>query len=148
VAEHRDQGIVGTLLAYPPTNVVSDHLTRTKHAKTDPRAHDKLLLSGATLLSKIKALAVTETARRHGIGAALLKRCTQIYFHSGYHLIYGMMPPTPGLDSFYRRRGFSVMDPGAPIDLWVIFGIHSHITPGADERYFLRESPRLSSARA
>jgi hypothetical protein len=48
------------------------------------------------------------------------------------------LPPTLGLDRFYRRAGFEVGDAGAPIDLWVVFGVHSLIQPGADERVFLR----------
>jgi hypothetical protein len=39
------------------------------------------------------------------------------------------MPPTLGLDRFYRRAGFEVGDAGAPIDLWVVFGVHSRIQP-------------------
>ncbi|MCG5213266.1 hypothetical protein [Streptosporangium sp. KLBMP 9127] len=42
------------------------------------------------------------------------------------------------MDRFYRRARFEVGDAGAPIDLWVVFGVHSRIQSGADERIFLR----------
>jgi hypothetical protein len=74
----------------------------------------------------------------HAIGAALLKRCRQIYVHCGYLLLYGAMPPTPGLSAFYRRQGFDVIEAGAPLDLWMVFGVHSRILPGAGERFFFR----------
>lgn len=48
------------------------------------------------------------------------------------------MPPTPGLDAFYRRSGFEIQQPGEPIDLWVVFGIHANAVPGANERIFHR----------
>jgi GNAT superfamily N-acetyltransferase len=96
------------------------------------------MLTGAVGLAKIKALAAAETARGRGIGASLLRNCHQVYDRCGYLMLYGQMPPTQGLETFYRRAGFDVLAPGAPIDLWVIFGIHSHIQPGADERIFIR----------
>lgn len=85
---------------------------------------------------------VAEPVRRHGIGAALIKGCQQIYDHCGYQLMYGQTPPTRGLDRFYHRAGFEVGELGAPIDLWVIFGVHSYIQPGTDERIFLRQVRR------
>ncbi|MGW0486324.1 GNAT family N-acetyltransferase [Nonomuraea sp. NPDC003214] len=96
---------------------------------------------GAIGLAKIKAVAVAEIERRRGIGAALLKRCRQIYVHCGYLLLYGAMPPTPGLGAFYRRQGFDVMEAGAPMDMWMVFGVHLSILPGADERFFFRRFP-------
>ncbi|WP_248966363.1 hypothetical protein [Sphaerisporangium perillae] len=35
VAEHDEHGIIGALLAYPPTNVVNDHLAHIKRGNTD-----------------------------------------------------------------------------------------------------------------
>ncbi|MEV1175746.1 hypothetical protein [Nonomuraea sp. NPDC049784] len=54
------------------------------------------MMLGAIGPAKIKAVAVAETERHRGIGAALLKRCRQVYVHCGYLLLYGAMPPTPG----------------------------------------------------
>jgi GNAT superfamily N-acetyltransferase len=81
-------------------------------------------------------IAVIERTRGQGVGAALLKRCKQIYIHCGYMLLYGQMPPTP--DALYRRSGFEIEEPGEPIDLWIIFGMHAKTFPGTDERIFHR----------
>jgi hypothetical protein len=54
------------------------------------------------------------------------------------------MPLTPGLDSFYRRCGFTVLDTGAGFDPWAVFGIHSYIHPDADERIFIWNRPPRS----
>ncbi|NBE98111.1 GNAT family N-acetyltransferase [Nonomuraea sp. KC401] len=137
VAEHRDRGIIGTLIAYPPINVAEDHLQLIP-ARADRREVQKVVLLGAIGLAKIKAVAVAETERRRGIGAALLKRCRQVYVHCGYLLLYGAMPPTPGWSAFYRRQGFDVMEAGAPMDMWMVFGVHSTFLPGAGERFFFR----------
>ncbi len=137
VADHRDQGIVGTLIAYPPANLVAEFLDHGSTAITG-RAGQHMAMLGGVALAKIKAIAIAEDARGHGIGAALLKRCKQLYFHCGYVLLYGQMPPTPGLDAFYRRSGFEIGQPGEPIDLWGIFGVQAKAFPGADERIFHR----------
>ncbi|MBB2749228.1 UNVERIFIED_ORG: GNAT superfamily N-acetyltransferase [Microbispora rosea subsp. rosea] len=140
VAEHRDRGVIGTLVAYPPSNVVNIHLRGRQGKDTvSAKEQQQILMLGAVGLSKVKAVAVQESERRHGVGEAMLKRCTQVYFHCGYMLVYGQMPPTPGLHVFYRRAGFQVLQPGEPLDLWVIFGVHSEIHPGPDERMFIRD---------
>ncbi|MEU0568445.1 hypothetical protein ABZ297_24105 [Nonomuraea sp. NPDC005983] len=41
----------------------------------------------------------------------------------------------------YRRQGFDVMEAGAPMDMWMVFGVHSSILPGADERFSFRRFP-------
>jgi GNAT superfamily N-acetyltransferase len=78
VAEHRDHGIVGALIAYPPSHVAQDHLDFTQRTITDPRERGKLVMAGATAIVKIKAVAVEESARGQNIGGSLLKRCKQI----------------------------------------------------------------------
>ena len=52
---------------------------------------------GCIGLTKVKAVAVAESARGQHIAGSLLKRCKQVYQHCGYLVIYGQMPPTPGL---------------------------------------------------
>ena len=47
------------------------------------------------------------------------------------------MPPTPGLDSFYRQCGFTVLGPGEGLDPWIVFGVPSLISPGPNERIFV-----------
>jgi GNAT superfamily N-acetyltransferase len=100
-AEHRDHGIVGALIACPPSSVADDHLKQTQRTITDPYERGKLVMAGAVGEAKIKAVAVTETARGRNIGGSLLKRCRQVCFHCGYVVIYGQMPPVPGPDAFY-----------------------------------------------
>jgi N-acetylglutamate synthase-like GNAT family acetyltransferase len=140
VAEHRDHGVVGTLVAYPPVNVA------TQMAQQLPNlAERQNLVAAATMfIVKIKALAVAEQARGHNIGGSLLKRCRQVFTHCGYVLTYGQMPPGRGLGAYYQRQGFTVLPVGAGIDTWPIFGIQSRIMPDHGEQIFCRD--RLHSS--
>jgi hypothetical protein len=52
------------------------------------------------------------------------------------------MPPTPGLDTFYRRNGFEVLDSGQGLDLWPVFGVHSRVDTDPGERFFIRYRPQ------
>jgi hypothetical protein len=47
-------------------------------------AHLPAGMLGAIGLAKIKVVAVAAAERRRGIGAALLRRCRQVYVHCGY----------------------------------------------------------------
>jgi hypothetical protein len=38
--------------------------------------------------------------------------------------------------------GFDVLDKGAGLDLWAVFGVHSHIYTDQGERLFIRQAPR------
>ena len=136
VAEHSDAGVVGALIAYPPLRVIADLLDTV--GKGNPKAQQAVLLSGATMISRIHILAVAEPWRRHRVGAALLDACHRIYAHCGYVITYGQMPPTRGLDVFYRRCGFTLLEPGEGFDAWIVFGIHTKIHPQPDERVFLK----------
>lgn len=111
----------------------STGLSATMRAKT--------VLGMGMFLTRIKALAVAEQARGANVGGSLLKRARQVYFHLGYRTIYGAMPPTPGLDHFYHRKGFTVLEPGQPLDLWAVFGDDAKIFPDNGERLFVRHRP-------
>jgi GNAT superfamily N-acetyltransferase len=141
VAEHQDDGVVGTLIACPPVNLTAMHLQATRKTITDPRERDKLMMAGAIGAAKVKAVAVKEAARGRNIGGSLLQRCRQVYFRCGYLMIYGQMPPRPGLEAFYQRNGFQVLGEGEALDLWVVFGVHSRIDTGDGERFFVRYAP-------
>lgn len=135
VAEHRDHGVVGTLVAYPPANVAAQMAQQLP----DLSEQQKLVTAVAMFVVKIKALAVAEEARGHHIGGSLLKRCRQVFYHCGYVLVYGQMPPGRGLDTYYQRQGFTVLPVGTGIDTWPIFGIRSRIMPDGDEQVFCRD---------
>jgi len=143
VAGHRDRGIVGTVVAFPPAHVSQQFVARAEQAGADQRAAGQLALSGAVALAKIDALAVEESARRSGVGAALLGRVTKIYFANGYFYVYGQIAPDrPELIAFYQRRGFEVRQPDEGLDLWVVFGLPGGIRPDRGGRFFVRTEPR------
>ncbi|MET8454545.1 GNAT family N-acetyltransferase [Streptomyces sp. NPDC005209] len=71
VARNSDGQVVGALLGVPSGTVVSG-LAQL------PGSRQHVLLSLLTY-AKIKAVAVSEDARRRGIGAVLLARCVQVY---------------------------------------------------------------------
>jgi GNAT superfamily N-acetyltransferase len=140
VADHRDCGVVGAVVAYPPPNITALHLEGAAGGRriTDPLEQNMVAMSGAIGLAKVKALAVAEPARGRNVGGALLLRCRQVFFACGYVIVYGQMPSTPGLDAFYRRNGFEVLGHGEGLDLWPVFGVHSRIGTGPGERFFIR----------
>jgi len=141
VAEDQAGGVVGAVVAYPPANLVQLHIDGARRrGMTDPQL-SQLMMLGAIGLAKIKALAVAEPARGQHVGTALLLRCRQVFFACGYVLLYGQMPPVPGLDDFYRRNGFEVLGQGEGLDLWPVFGIHSMVDTDPGERFFLRYRP-------
>jgi GNAT superfamily N-acetyltransferase len=144
VAEHREHGVIGALIAYPPSNVALDHLRQAKRRITDPRELSKLAMAGAIWAAKVKAVATAAHARGAGVGSALIQCCSQVYFRCGYVMVYGQMPAVPGLDAFYRRNGFDVLDVGDELDMWVVFGVHSRIRTDPDERFFIRQVPAAS----
>ena len=110
-------------------------VAQTEHLSPNQRI--KILLGGGIDLAKIKTLVIAEPARGQHIGSSLLTCCVQLYLHCGYQVIYGQMPPTPGLDTFYTRHGFDVLAPGEGLDLWVVFGLHFCIYPDPGKRMFV-----------
>jgi hypothetical protein len=83
-----------------------------------------------------------EPARGRNVGGSLLPRCRQVYFARGSIILNGQMPPTPGLDTFYRRNGFEVLDSGEGLDRWPVFGVHSRVDTDPGERFFIRYRPQ------
>jgi hypothetical protein len=45
-AEHREHGVIGALIAYPPPNIAAMHLQGTRRTITGPRERDKLVMAG------------------------------------------------------------------------------------------------------
>lgn len=136
VAEHPVDGIVGALLAYPPTNVVERYYTAA--ARDGLKAQYKVALGGAISLIKIKAVAVADHARGHGLGTQLLQRCEQVYRQCRFRLLYGQIPPDSAAESFYARHGFEVKPLGGHLDLWVIFGTQGGVYADHGERLFAK----------
>lgn len=141
VAEHDNDGVIGVVVAYAPVAVIRQMVQQAGRLGIDAT---QIVLGGALGLVRIKALAVKPSARRHGVGAALLQLCRHLYAHCGYLTMYGQMPPTEGLDGFYRRHGFEVLEPGTGFDPWVVFGFHANIHPEPDERVFIADLPPQS----
>ncbi|GGN29288.1 hypothetical protein GCM10011609_86200 [Lentzea pudingi] len=140
VADHRDHGVVGGLIAYPPVNVAESYIGILEANGATSETLQKTVLGMGMFLTRIKAIAVSEQARGSTVGSSLIKRARQIYFHLGYRTIYGAMPPTPGLEQFYNRAGFTVLDPDEPVDLRFMFDDDRKIFPDAGERFFVRHN--------
>lgn len=136
VAERHGDGIIGTLLAYPPTNVVEQFYTAA--AQAGPAEQHKIGLMGAVSLIKIKAVAVAEHARGQHLGAALLYRCTQVYRQCQFTLLYGQIPPGRGLETRYERQGFQIYGEDDRLDLRAIFGLPGGIHADSGERLFAK----------
>ncbi len=87
VAEHRTEGAVGALLAYPPASAMVSILDRMEQAGYPEQEIHKTLVGAGTYFTRIKIIAVTEPARGRGIGASLLKRAKQVYDTCGFRTI-------------------------------------------------------------
>jgi GNAT superfamily N-acetyltransferase len=141
VAEHPEHGVVGGLIAYPPVTVVQA-VTEHMLAQNAPREQlQKLWMLVGVKLTRIKTVAVVERVRGEGIGGSLLDRARRVYFHCGFHTVYGAMPDKPGLTAFYQRAGFTVCDQASPVDLSRPFGMDFQIWPSAGERLFHQVRP-------
>ncbi|MEU4806199.1 hypothetical protein [Actinosynnema sp. NPDC023587] len=141
VAEHRDHGVVGALLAYPPLTAASQIIDRMAEVGFDDHEQYKTVLGIGMFLVRVKVVAVAEHARGDNLGGSMLKIATRIYDQCNYEIIYGAMPDDRGLDVFYRRAGFTVHGPADALDLFVMFGRDTKIWPGAGERLFSRLRP-------
>ncbi|MET9513187.1 GNAT family N-acetyltransferase [Streptomyces flavidovirens] len=62
----------------------------------------------------IKALAVAENARGQGLGAALLKRCAQLYWQLDFMLLYGSSRSNGASVPITRVRGSPCWSRGRP----------------------------------
>ena len=127
VAEGREGCLGGVVQAVPPTNVLADGVD------------GGVPVLGAAKVAKIRALAVAEDARGMGIGETLIRRSVGIYRQLGYCLVYGQFPTGSGLENYYSRQGFTVLDEGQHIDLRRLgLPIHIRTDPSEPERLFLR----------
>ncbi|WP_240512648.1 GNAT family N-acetyltransferase [Streptomyces griseoruber] len=103
VARDGDGQVVGALLGVPSGTVVSG-LARM------PVAKQQILMS-MLVYAKIKAVAVSEDVRGHGIGAALIAQCVQLYRQLDYTLLFGEFDTTRPLGPT-RSRASAFCGPG------------------------------------
>ncbi len=106
VAQDRDGHLVGALLAVPSGAVIS--------TITQLPGHEQHALLSILKYAKIKAVAVSEDAHGRGIGAALLKRCVQVYWRLDYMLLFGGFEAARDLGPYYTRQGFTVLPMARP----------------------------------
>jgi GNAT superfamily N-acetyltransferase len=131
VAEDRCGFLRAVLQAVPPDNVLADAV----------QAGVPVLnaVVAATKFAKIRAVAVAEDARGHGIGETLIRRTVRTYLQLGFRLIYGQFPVGSGLEKYYARQGFTVLDEGQDIDLRRInLPILIRTDPSDPEQLFVR----------
>jgi GNAT superfamily N-acetyltransferase len=131
VAEGRDGLLRGVLQAVPPDNVLADGVEAGVPVLN--------AVVGAAKITKIRAVAVAEDARGHRIGETLIRRTVRTYLQLGFLLIYGQFPIGSGLEKYYARQGFTVLDEGQDIDLRRInLPIFIRTDPSEPERLFVR----------
>jgi predicted N-acetyltransferase YhbS len=131
VAENRDGEVVGAMLALPPGTVTA-LLANTPGMEM----HGLLAM---LKFAKIKALAVAEHARGQNLGTALLKRGLQLYWQLDFRLVYGEFTTGSGLETYYRRHGFTVMEEGEQTDVgYILTGRPVLLGADAGERMFYR----------
>ncbi|MEV0220380.1 GNAT family N-acetyltransferase [Streptomyces sp. NPDC050704] len=136
VARDRDGQVVGALLAVPSGTVIS-MVSRLP-------GHERYALLSMLKYAKIKAVAVREDARGRGIGAALLKRCVQMYWQLDYMLLFGEFEAGRGLGAYYTRQGFTVLRPGQAIDVGTLLaGVPVQLGAGPGETFFHRWRGRV-----
>ncbi|WP_240436156.1 GNAT family N-acetyltransferase [Streptomyces sp. CC0208] len=135
VARDSESNVVGALLGVPSGTVISG-LARL------PGSRQAVLLS-MLAYAKIKAVAVSEDARRRGIGAALLARCVQVYWQLDYTLLFGEFDTERDLGPYYTRQGFSVLQPGQGIEVGTLLtGNPLHLGAGPGLTFFHRWRPQ------
>lgn len=136
VAQDRDGQVIGALLAVPSGTVIS--------TVSQLPGHEQHALLSMLKYAKIKAVAVREDARGRGIGAALLKRCVQVYWQLDYMLLFGEFETPRELAPYYTRQGFTVLRPGQTIDVGTLLaGVPIQLGAGPGETFFYRWRGRV-----
>lgn len=131
VAQGRDGSLRGVLLAVPPTNVLGGGI--------DGGVPVPAVVAGAARIAKLRAVAVMEDARGNGLGTTLIKRTVRTYRHLGFRPVYGQFSIGSGLEVYYARQGFTVLDEGQAIDLRRMnLPIIIRTDPADPERLFVR----------
>ena len=132
VAAADDGALVGALSVTPPGTILQRMLD-------EGRSPASALTLGVAI-GKVHGLAVADTHRGQGLGAALLKRAWQVYDLLGFFVLYGSFETDRDLAGFYTGCGYSVLEAGEGFTLAPLgeaVGIHS----GPHERVFVRWRP-------
>ncbi|MHA5051094.1 GNAT family N-acetyltransferase [Streptomyces sp. SD15] len=136
VARDRDGQVVGALLAVPSGTVAS--------TVSQLPGHERYALLSMVKYAKIKAVAVRADARGRGIGAALLKRCVQVYWQLDYMLLFGEFETGRDLGVYYTQQGFTVLRPGQATDVGTLLaGVPIQLGAGPGETFFYRWRGRV-----
>ena len=73
VAEHPERGIVGAVLANPPTNVIHQLTGQSRRIGASKQQTTEILFSGTLGITHIRTLAVAEEFRGRSDGGKLLR---------------------------------------------------------------------------
>ncbi|WP_432187491.1 GNAT family N-acetyltransferase [Streptomyces sp. Tue6028] len=80
-----------------------------------------LMLSRA--LVELEAVSVADSAQGRGLGHHLVDELVRSYTRQGYEaMLGGIHTHKPYLAPYYEADGFSVLSPGAPLDLQIPIG--------------------------
>jgi GNAT superfamily N-acetyltransferase len=129
VAVDPQQRVVGALVAGPPVDLMQAVI----HAGGDRYQ----AMAVAATISRIEGLAVVDSARRSGVGAALLRRTVKLYYRAGYLLVYGPVPSSIGMRRCYQRAEFELLLDGR-LDLKSLLGLDAAIIADPGEGLAVR----------
>ncbi|MFA3838635.1 GNAT family N-acetyltransferase [Streptomyces aureus] len=134
VVQDKEGELVAALLAVPPGTVVST-------VRQLPGYEQHALLA-MLKYAKIKGVAVRKDAHGRGLGAALLKRCAQMYWQLDFMLLFGEFETSRALGPYYTRQGFTVLEPGQTTDVGTLLtGRPIGLGAGPGETFFYQWSP-------
>lgn len=89
---------------------------------------------GASVVTKMQALAVDPDRQGQGIGSRLLAEALRIHRQLGAHLAYGQFDEGSGLERYYAARGLTIAPAGHGIDLGPVTDIRTAIGVPLSER--------------
>ncbi|RDI43565.1 GNAT family N-acetyltransferase [Nocardia mexicana] len=117
--------VIGGLTAGPPWRIIR---------QLAPVGNDVARHAIVTMM-KIHTLAVLPDYRGNGVGCALVTRAVEIARLAGARVVHGQFDTASGQAGFYGRCGFTVHDPGIPVE-FSSYGIPAGHVPGPGESLF------------
>lgn len=115
VAEVEGQ-VVGSIMIGPPRFQLVQYVNQCKEQgfKDPDQLHSSVLMLSMGS-AKLFSLAVDESARKQGVGKALVNAGFSIFEAGGYGIVWGQCPPSAR--GFYNRLGFEVLPMGHSLEL-------------------------------